>query len=257
MTGDEDPTGMSRLLAGLKESGPMPDDLSDRIRASLGEEQSARAGPDTTRSDEEPEEGTFWPGAQDGGRGPTRRTHAPGRWVLGIAAAAALALGVGGIVVLGDDSGRQTASESGASSPPDMDESSAAGTEEPGDPSSSTSSGTPSQVPAFAITQTDTAYTRESLPGKAARLEADPRSAPELSDPSVVDGMGTAAGASDCLTRLGHPELQPVVIDVARFEGQPGLLLIAEEMPEGAVRAWAITTGCEPIWDRPFPVPQT
>ena len=31
MTDDNDPTGMRHLLAGLKESGPMPADLNERI----------------------------------------------------------------------------------------------------------------------------------------------------------------------------------------------------------------------------------
>ena len=104
------------------------------------------------------------------------------------------------------------------------------------------------------ITDSGTDYTREDLPAEAARLRADPRAVPALEDESAIEGMGTAAAAGDCLARLGHPELQPVVIDVAHFEGEPGLLLIADEVPEGEVRAWAVTTGCEPIWNEAFSV---
>ena len=46
MTQDQDPTGMRHLLASLRESGPMPDDLAERIRATLADEQAARTDPD-------------------------------------------------------------------------------------------------------------------------------------------------------------------------------------------------------------------
>ena len=242
MTEDRDPTGMSRLLAGLKESGPMPEDLNERIRARLAHEQASRRAAGDA-------EGTgFWDEMDSGARRPRRSSGRAGRWIFGLAAAAVLAVGVGGVISLsGGEEESRTASDSGAVAP----EGAGQGSSTPSEESSSESAGS-TEVPAFAITQSGTDYTRESLPQQALRLESDPRAVPALEDESVVDGMGTAAGAGDCLTRLGHPELQPVVIDVAHFEGEPGLLLIAEEMPAGEVRAWAVTTGCEQIWDKSF-----
>lgn len=240
MTDDRDPTGMRHLLAGLKESGPMPDDLSDRIRASLDRERDGRSGPD--------DEGAFWSEMDSEQRGAGRRRHPAGRWVLGIAAAAVLALGVWGIFALGSDES-EDASGPGTS---------ASTNEGGGSPASSSdgseSSGTPSKVPAFAITHTETDYSRATMQEKAAELEADPAGAPELKDPGLLEGMDTAAAASDCLARLGQPDLLPIVIDVATFDGKEGLLLLAEEAPEGKVRAWAVTPGCEPIWKESFPI---
>ncbi|NYF98243.1 hypothetical protein [Janibacter cremeus] len=253
MTDDQDPTGMSHLLAGLKESGPMPDDLNDRIRASLEQEQAAHKDEASTSSDDG--DGTaFWSRMDSDGRGPKRRSSPTGRWVLGIAVAAVVALGVGGVFALGSDGPDQSAGGSDTSAPEGEGGDSASSSDESG--SSSSSSDAPAQVPAFAITDTGTDYSRGNLPAKAAELEADPRGAPELEDPARLDGMDTAAAASDCLTRLGQPELLPIVIDVATFDGRDGLLLMAEEAPEGKVRAWAVTTGCEPIWDQPFPIPE-
>lgn len=244
MTDDQDPTGMSHLLAGLKESGPMPDDLSDRIRASLEQEQTARRDP--SRDD-----GAFWSEMDSDERRPARRRHPAGRWVLGIAVAAVLALGVGGVLVLGSDESDET---DGASGGPATSAPADEGGDSPSSSDGSGSSATPSQVPAFAITHTESDYSRANLQEKAADLEADPRGAPDLTDASLLDGMDTAAAASDCLARLGQPELQPVVLDVATFDGEDGLLLVAEEAPAGKVRAWAVTTGCEPIWKESFPV---
>lgn len=245
MTDDQDPTGMRHLLAGLKESGPMPDDLSDRIRASLEQEQAGRPGAASGDGDG----GAFWSEMDADQRGGGRRRHPAGRWVLGIAAAVVLALGVWGIFALGSDESEEVSGSPGTS---------ASESEGGGSPSSSTdaseSSGTPSEVPAFAITHTETDYSRATVQKKAAELEADPVGAPELKDPSLIEGMDTAAAASDCLARLGQPELLPIVIDVGTFDGKEGLLLLAEEAPEGKVRAWAVTTGCEPIWKESFPV---
>ena len=43
---------------------------------------------------------------------------------------------------------------------------------------------------------------------------------------------------------------------MATFEGKDGLLLIAQTPPDGEARAWAITSGCEPIWPDSVAVPQ-
>lgn len=252
MTDDQDPTGMSHLLAGLKESGPMPDDLNDRIRASLEQERAAHEDAPSTSSDDG-DVPAFWSEMDSDERRPKRRSSPIGRWVLGIAAAVVVALGVGGIFALGSDGPDQRTGGADTSAP-EGEGGDSASSDEAG--SSSSSSGTPSQVPAFAITDTDTDYSRANLPAQAAELEADPRGAPELEDPARLDGMDTAAAASDCLARMGQPELLPIVIDVATFDGKDGLLLMAEEAPEGKVRAWAVTTGCEPIWDQAFSIPE-
>lgn len=273
MTDDQDPTGMSRLLAGLRETGPMPDDLNDRIRASLEGEQAAREdadarpessagpaaagaaapGPDSEEEafdgsdsdDEGSERSSFWSQMDEQGRGPSRRSTRAGRWVLGIAAAAVVVMGIGGIFAVrgGDDDGASdsagsTSQEAGSGQDGAADE------EAPAD----------QETPAFAVIESGTTYSEGDLAAQAGSLYANPNEGQEVKDTSVLGSLSTAAGARDCLTRLGSPELQPVVIDVADFGETPGVLIIGEPVPEGTPQAFVVTTGCEQIWDGPTEV---
>lgn len=243
MTDDNDPTGMRRLLAGIKETGPMPEDLSQRIRASLAQEQADRAD-----RAEQPDgaDNEFWTEMESDPRRPRRRTSTAGRWVLVAAAACVVVVGAGSIWAM--RGGGDTATESAASA-------GAAAEEDAGGQKQAESSGTgddATSIPAFAVTDSGNDYSQESVASEAAAIERDPRTVPQLENLGVVGAMATAAGAKDCLARLGEPALQPVVIDVAHFEGTPGLLLIAESQPEGSPKAWAITTGCKEIWPGPI-----
>ena len=105
MTDDNDPTGMRHLLAGLKESGPMPADLNERIRASLADEQAARSG--ESAGDASDESSTFWRTMDDEGGRPLRPRRSGAPWILGAAAATVVALGVGGLM-LRDSGGEDT-----------------------------------------------------------------------------------------------------------------------------------------------------
>lgn len=264
MTDEQDPTGMSHLLAGLKETGPMPDDLNDRIRASLAGEQAAREdeaaddeaaglhGEDaadvesTEGADEDASERSgFWSQVDEDGRGPSRRSTPAGRWVLGIAAAAVVVMGIGGIFAVrgGDDDASDSAGATQQTSSA-QDDSNADSEAAPSD----------EETPAFAVTDSGQTYTRGDLGSQAASLYNNPNQGDEVEDTSILGSLSTAAGARDCLTRLGSPELQPVVIDVASFGETSGVLIIAEPVPAGTPKAWAVTTGCEEIWDGPTDV---
>lgn len=245
MTEDQDPTGMRHLLAGLKETGPMPDDLSDRIRASLADEEAARSG-------DAPDEGAtdgagFWQDGDDDGVVPLRRRPMP--WILGAAAGTVVALGVGGLMLSGNAG--QDAANSGAPEQHNAQTSGSTGSD------GATGAPTPSaddEVPAFAITASGTDYTRDTVADGAAKLLDNPTEFPTNEDDQALGTMTTAAGATDCLGRLGQPQMQAVVIDVAKFDGRSGLLLIADSPPDGGAKAWAITSGCEPIWPDPIDV---
>ncbi len=256
MTDDQDPTGMSHLLAGLRETGPMPDDLNDRIRASLAGEEASRsgvlpedadlqAGPES--SDEEREaadRSAFWAEMDNDGRSPSRRSTPAGRWVLGIAAAAVVVMGIGGIFAIrgGDDSADDSAAS--ASQQAGSSGSASEGESAPAD----------QETPAFAVTESGRTYTKDGFGDQASEVYANPNQGKAVKNDTLLGSLGTAAGAKDCLTRLGSPELQPVVIDVATFGDTPGVLIIAEPVPEGSPEAWAVTTGCEKIWDGPTEV---
>lgn len=252
MTDDQDPTGMSHLLAGLRESGPMPEDLNDRIRASLAGEQAAREDEAGTVDDDHDADGdvagraAFWADMDEDGRGPSRRSTTAGRWVLGIAAAAVVVMGVGGIFAIrgGDEGSSDSAARSSTSQQGGSGQ----------DETAAESAPSAQQTPAFAVRDSGTTYTRADLGDQAGDLYANPNQGEEVEDPSVLGAMSTAAGAKDCLARLGSSDLQPVVIDVASFGETPGVLIIAEPVPEGTPQAWAVTTGCEQIWDGPTEV---
>lgn len=270
MTDDQDPTGMSHLLAGLKETGPMPEDLNDRIRASLAGEQAARedqaastdaeesaddeAAPDASVADlplEEPDDeedsqrSGFWSQMDNQGSGPSRGSTRAGRWVLGIAAAAVVVMGIGGIfAVRGGDDDDAADSAGATSQEAESGQEGAADEAAPAD----------EETPAFAVTESGTTYSQGNLASQASSLYANPEQGKEVKDTSVLGSLSTAAGARDCLTRLGSPELQPVVIDVADFGDTPGVLIIAEPVPEGTPEAFAVTTGCEEIWSGPTKV---
>lgn len=249
MTDEKDPTGVSHLLAGLKETRPMPPDLAERIQASLEGEQLAResAAAEGEADDEAPAESSaspgFWNEMDSEDATPRRRSSRAGRWVLGLAAAAVLVMGVGGIFAI-----RAGDSPDGAADAPAASQERADGSQQSTTSAARDEGGS---VPAFAVTQSDTDYTQDALPSQAREIMKDPDSAEQLTDDSMLGSLSTAAGAKDCLGRLGNSELQPVVVDVAEFEGEPGVLLIAEPVPEGSPKAWAITTGCEEIWPGP------
>lgn len=249
MTDDNDPTGMRHLLAGLKESGPMPADLNERIRASLADEQAARAGESV--GDASDESSTFWRTMDDEGGPALRRRRSGAPWILGAAAATVVALGVGGLMLR--DGGSQNSS---AAAP---EQAASASDEAGGSGERSDSSATSSdddEVPAFVVTASGTDYTRAGVADTAAKLLDNPTEFPDNTNDKALGTLTTAAGATDCLGRLGQPQMQAVVIDVARFDGRDGLLLIGDSPPDGPARAWAVTSGCEPIWPESVEVPR-
>lgn len=247
---DQDPTGMRHLLAGLKETGPMPADLARRIHASLEDERTDTAhktGPEGTSS--------FWTTMDDQeldtGPTPLRRRRSAAPWILGAAAATVVALGVGGLMLR--DSGPAGSGDSAGAAAP---QTSAATSSDSARSEAKDGSEDDEGVPAFAITASGADYSEDTLADGAAKLLKDPATFPANKDDRAVGTLTTAAGATDCLARLGQPQMQAVVVDVATFDGEDGLLLIAESLPDGPSRAWAITSGCEPIWKGPVEVPQ-
>lgn len=248
MTDDHDPTGMRHLLSSLRESGPMPADLAERIRATLEDEQAQRVAP--TAADDDTT--TFFSAMDDPDQERPRRLYRSAPLVLAAAAALVVALGVGGLVLERTTGGSDAADSSAQPARQESRQGGDAGSR-PADSASSTASA--SEAPAFAITASGTDYTRRSTAGAAARLLADPGSATANEDDQVLGTLTTAAGATDCLARLGQPQMTAVVVDVATFDGEPGLLLVAQALPDGAAKAWAVTKGCEPIWPDPVDVP--
>ena len=102
---DADPTGMRDLLSSLPEPGPMPDDLADRICASLEREQGLRGAQQPWDSHAR---------VHDLAR--ERAHRRPQQWIL--AAAAVLAVGVIGTVVFDQVLDSQGSADSAAANVP-------------------------------------------------------------------------------------------------------------------------------------------
>ncbi|MGB6021411.1 MAG: hypothetical protein WBG89_03680 [Ornithinimicrobium sp.] len=111
---DADPTGMRDVLSSLPEPGPMPEELADRICASLEREQGMR---------DQAAWGATAP-VHDLSRGRVHRR--PQQWIL--AAAAVVAVGIIGTVVFDDvlGSGSSGDSPAAAVSSPESEDSNAA-----------------------------------------------------------------------------------------------------------------------------------
>ena len=204
MTQDQDPTGMRHLLASLRESGPMPDDLAERIRATLADEQAARTDPDRAGEPDEDslaeDEGSgFWSTMSEPDGPRRRRSVAP--WILGAAAATVVALGVGGLML--SQSGSDEAGSAGDAAPMQTSSQSSA-TESSAAADGSEAGG---EVPAFSITASGTDYTRSSLGSEAATLLEDPTQAPEpKNDKVLVAQQGFEALLNDVDEVVGGDE---------------------------------------------------
>lgn len=244
---EPDPTGMRDLLAGLGDPGPMPDELVERIRARLEAEDQGRGEPTTgsTGSTAAPATVTHAPFGSDRESRASGRTPRTGRWILGAAAAAAVVLGGGTVLKT-----FVTDASQDISAPSDMNEDAGGGNEAAGSaPSSSTDAGDMASSKAgIVLSVSGRNYTRDALAEQAADTLTSPAEVPEHSNEAPSIGpMGTQRGAADCLSEHTDPPVDPLLVDVATFDGRPGFLLVARDGEE--VRAWAVTQDCREIWD--------
>ena len=247
---DEDPTGVRALLSSLPAPDPMPEHLVKRINASLAAEHAQRAA-----------------GAEDASVSPllaTRRGRR-GRFVFAMAGAAA-AVGLVTVVgngLVDTDSTETSAGPVTATSTSNPKD--AAGAEAQGSkplaPSApplvggaEQSSGkdlaaaAPGAVPApsaaksskpaagiasggavVTIRQSGTRYTKPDFVMQAKTLGQPPRvfATREARALSIVGPVGTPSGLLACLSALGAGAAQLVWADVAMYEGQPAVIIVA------------------------------
>lgn len=225
---DEDPTGMRALLSSLPDPGPMPDDLVDRITASLAAEQ---AGPVLDELAE-------------------RRRRLPRRPIL-IAAAAALVVVAGGTLLSSGLPGTIVASvQAGGAAA--SDESAGSGSESrayadaAGEPKAATGFGTENVV----VVHSGTGYAAADLGSEAATLRDSAlvgNARVEGTDDSagVSAGVASLAGARACASAIGVPESSSVVVDVATVDQAPAAVLLAEAA-DGTGTAYAVGLFCGP-----------
>jgi hypothetical protein len=250
---DTDPTGMRALLRGLPDPGPMPDDLVERIHASLADlpafDATAEVGAAATA---------------DVSRGTTGTR--PAWWIRhgGKAAIAAVVLIGGGAMATGqlgslgsgDDAGSATAGSAGedqtdtlARTTPDSDTSK--------DYSAEGSSGaqvTPGKV---VVRQSGRDYSSTGLATQLAPAYTGPTTTPLAAEAPGIGPIGTEIGVRSCLEALGLPRDSAADVDLATLDTTPTAVLIVTV--EGTRTAYAVgrdcTTGNPSVLAGPVPLP--
>jgi len=231
-TGDDDPTGVRALLSSLPAPDTMPKDLVERINASLAAEQAQRA----TRlsgSSATPLVAT------------ARRRRA--RLLFAIASAAAavvavVAVAVGTNIFTAD---RGTSISGSAAIAP----SASAGQDRGGAPLSAPKAPGAATAAAASLVQIGLSATRYTQADFVTQAETLRRSttAPIQPQPAESSGLGPAAtdaGLRECLIAIGASSAQVVRADVAFYEGQPAVIIVA--VTNGIPKAYAVGRQCSP-----------
>ena len=226
---DDDPTGVRDLLSSLPEPEPMPKHLVERINASLAAEQAQRTSP--VSGDEV---------TPLRARPRIRRS----RMALALAGAAAgvAAIGLVGSSVLTarqGDTAASTAASVGARAKSDVMQPSATDKSQP--------LAGPAATPAvLQIVLSGTRYTRAGFVAQVEtlRLSANgqPPRQPEPNQGSTLGPAGTTAGLRDCLDAIGAGGAETVRADVATYEGQPAVIIVATT--KGVPTAYAVGRQC-------------
>lgn len=236
-----DPTGMRALLRGLPDPGPMPDDLVQRIQASLGE---------------------LADGHERVGRGPVpvqptvggvpRGTHDPRRsswWVRNaprLAVAAVVVVGGGALVsgplgLLGHGEDSMTATsdaaggavaERGAGTPgvaPQSDD----------DTEAAQTWTTPGPV---VVHMSGRSYTAAGLATQVGDLSSAAPTRPFTAESPGIGPIGTEIGVRSCLEALGLPRDTATDVDLGQVDGTPAAVLVVTA--GGKRTAYAVGREC-------------
>lgn len=210
---DEDPTGVRALLSSLPDPGPMPADLVARISASIAAEQSSRSAADLA---------------------PVVPLRRRGVWrAAGIAAAAAVLIGVGGVAMItGNSPGDVSALFGGRDNHADTAASAESGAAK--DSQSLTDSGAgaaprmSSPVGEVTVHHSGTAYTAAGFATQARSMLSTPGTPiPSLSaEAPSIGPIGTETGIRTCLSALGADPSAVVTADLGTFDGIPAAVLV-------------------------------
>ncbi len=196
---EDDPTGIRRLLAGLPDPGPMPDDVVQRITQRLAAEQQSRSPAGNVTP--------LW-GTNDG---PSRLR------VLSMLGGAAAAVVVG-VVALQSLVGDTTGGLADINGPPTPSAASGAvGFRDGGRQ--------------LTITLHDsTNYTKETLAAQARALHRDPGPTlrPLAAESQGIGPLGTTDGLTSCLDELKVASGASVIADLSQYEGRPAAILVVD-----------------------------
>jgi hypothetical protein len=225
---DDDSTGVRALLSALPEPDPMPAYLVGRISASLAAEQAQRAGVSSGAS--------VTPLLAS-----TRRR--PGRLLFAIAGAAAavVLIGVVGSNLLTTNQST-TASDHAAAVLTSGSREASGATPPTANPKAA--AGSASAPASIQIRLSDVRYTQADFVTQARALRGatfDPIQ-PLAPTSARVGSIGTAGGLTGCLSAIGAGGAQLVRADLAFYEGQPAVIIVATT--DGVPTAYAVGRGC-------------
>ena len=225
---DDDQTGVRALLSGLPEPDPMPAYLVERISASLAAEQAQRA--------------VLASGASVTPLLAARRRPRRLLFSLAGAAAAVVLIGVLGNNLVRDNSsgGVTSAASSGLASA--ARESS--GLAAPPSSSDKSVAGGALAPASIRIRVSTVRYTQATFVAQARRLSdvAFDSPQPMATNSSDIGPIGTTSGLTSCLNAIGADGAQLVQADLAFYEGQPAVIIVATT--NGVPTAYAVGRGC-------------
>jgi hypothetical protein len=226
-TRDDDPTGVRDLLSSLPEPDPMPEHLVERINASLAAEQAQRA---TTVSG-----GSVTPLLATGRR--------RARLLFAVAGAAA-AVVVVAVVGTNMFTSRQSTTISSSAA---VARSAGAGEASGGVPPSAADkapAGRPVTPSLVQIGLSMTQYTQKEFVTQAETLlhSAPGPIHPQPAESNRIGPAGTVLGLKECLSAIGVSGAQMVRADVAFYEGQPAVIIVATT--NGEPVAYAVGRQC-------------
>lgn len=248
---DTDPTGMRALLRGLPDPGPMPDDLVDRLHASLAELPPLDgSGVDSVE------------GRQSTTGGVSRETTNPASprpswWARhGSHVAVAAVVLVGGSVVasipfgeLGSESNTDSAASAGSDTSGDQGKSFSESDPDDAAPQNSPdlNAGGGRQVVLGAITVrlSGRAYTAAGLASQLGPVPsggAGPTTTPMTAEAPGIGPIGTEIGVRSCLEALGLPRATRADVELSTLDGAPAAVLVVTL--EGARTAYAVGRDC-------------
>ncbi|MEO8556191.1 MAG: hypothetical protein ABI474_05935 [Actinomycetota bacterium] len=215
---DDDQTGVRALLSALPEPGPMPAYLVERIGASLAAERAQRAH-------------------SPGGSSVTPMLagrRRPGRLLFAIAGAAAAVVLIG---VLGNNllTASQTTASSGIAASDTASGTREAGGAAPGpfratppsanDKALSGSVATPASIQ---IRASNVRYADATFVAQARALRDVLFDSPQpMTAASTLGPTSSVDGLVDCMSALGAAGAQMVQADIAFYEGQPAVIIVA------------------------------
>ncbi|MBP6997403.1 MAG: hypothetical protein KBB39_14815 [Phycicoccus sp.] len=224
---EPDPTGMRAMLRALPDPGPMPQDLADRIKASLAAEQAAR-----TTAPGKPAAAAQAPVDLAAYRHRRRRTP-----LLAAAASIMAVAGVGVVTMTGMPSavvaivtggGSQDSSAAAVGAPEAAADSQLRSGQDLAD-SSSSRSANPGAAGSPRLSASGREWSTDSLAEAAPGLLDGPTTTPQtLASPSPgLDAVTTASGATDCATALGLDSSGGLAVDLGTHGGVPIVALAA------------------------------